>query len=165
VTNDRRAFTLVEVLVGAGLAVVVAAVLVSVLVAGQRWGQRGFERADYQRMGLVTTTHLMHHLLGARELIHPIMGDSPACCFQGNDMRLHVYAYDRARRVLVHHVLDPETGDGGRAHVLATDLRAVRFSVGEGARLLQVKMAFARADERVKKRDVYVLETALALRN
>lgn len=161
----RRGFSLTELLVGAGLAMMVATIVLSILVVGQRWSRQGMERADYQREALIAVSHLMHHLLGAREIVHPILAESSACCFQGHDFRVHVYAFKAGRRVLVHHILDPATGSEGREEVLASHVRAVRFRVGENARTLHMKMLFSKAATRVKKSEVYEVETALSLRN
>ncbi len=161
----RRAFTFIEVLVGSALALVVGAIILSILLVGQKWSRKGLEKADYQRMGLVTVNHLMHHLLGAREIMYPIGQESKACCIQGHDFRLHVYAYKPKERILVHHVLDPTTKEVGKAKVLATNLRKLRFSVGENSRRLHVKMVFSKRAKRVKKSEIYELETALAVRN
>ena len=163
--RKKKAFTFIEVLVGIALAFVVGAIILSILLVGQRWSRKGLEKADYQRMGLITINHLMHHLLGAREIIYPIGRESKACCIQGHDFRLHVYAYKPKERVLVHHVLDPTTKELGKTKVLATNLRRLRFSVSENTRRLHVKMVFSKEAKKVRKSEIYELETALSVRN
>jgi len=161
----RRGFTFVEAAIGVALASIVAIVVLSVMIFGQKRSRTSIERADFQRMGLTTVAHIMHNMLGAREILFPVAVEGPACCFQAYDCRFHAYVFLKEKNVLIHQVMDPSSGDMGKEKVLAENVREATFSVGVDPRLVRIRMVFSKLKEKGLAKDEYPLETSIALRN
>ena len=161
----RRAFTLVEAGVAAALLAGLLLTTLGFLHFGRRHGATSTMRSDFQRMGLLTVSHVMANLFGAREVLVPVSGQERACCFQGWDGRFHVYAFNRKRGVLSHRIVDVASARVGEEKVLATDVQTAHFALRDGAALLNMRIVFARKRPGSETVEVYPLETSLALRN
>lgn len=163
--KSRRAFTFVEAAVAMGLAAMLLAMALGFFTFGRRHGMVSATHSEFQRMGVFTVSHVMEHLLGAREVLVPVSGTERACCFQGWDGRYHLYAFDARRGVVVHRIVDVAQARVGKETVLARDVRTAQFSRKDGAASLSLRIVFARKRADSEREDLYPLETSLALRN